>query len=150
MARMVAGGWHGGMGFRAVAGAAGRDAAGRGTGKHSPRDPCGRAAGVERVCAKNGSGVGPQAEGSRAWPSAEGRGSFAIRGAGIVVRINSSVPISSHSSPDEPLADQNPGDPQSWNLYSYAWNNPLRFGDPTGRECVALDGGGIGDNGVGE
>jgi len=35
-------------------------------------------------------------------------------------------------TPDEPLVDQHPEDPQSWNLYSYARNNPLRFTDPTG------------------
>jgi RHS repeat-associated protein len=40
------------------------------------------------------------------------------------------------TSADEPLADQEPGDPQSWNLYSYVRNNPLRFWDPTGQACV--------------
>jgi RHS repeat-associated protein len=29
-------------------------------------------------------------------------------------------------NPDQPFADQNPADPQSWNLYEYARNNPLR------------------------
>lgn len=29
--------------------------------------------------------------------------------------------------------DQDPADPQSWNLYSYVRNNPLRFVDPTGK-----------------
>lgn len=38
------------------------------------------------------------------------------------------------TSPDEPLIDQDPSDPQSWNLYSYVRNNPLRSIDSTGRE----------------
>jgi RHS repeat-associated protein len=42
------------------------------------------------------------------------------------------------TSPDEPLADQHPDDPQSWNLYSYARNNSLRFSDPSGRACVYI------------
>jgi RHS repeat-associated protein len=40
------------------------------------------------------------------------------------------------TSPDAPLVDQRPEDPQSWNLYSYVRNNPLRFVDRTGRTCV--------------
>ncbi len=40
------------------------------------------------------------------------------------------------TSPDVPLADQWEKDPQSWNLYSYVRNNPLRTIDPTGRKCV--------------
>ncbi|HBB89635.1 MAG TPA: hypothetical protein DC047_18670 [Blastocatellia bacterium] len=36
------------------------------------------------------------------------------------------------TSPDEPFADQEEDDPQSWNLYSYVRNNPLRFVDPSG------------------
>ncbi len=43
------------------------------------------------------------------------------------------------TSPDRPLLDQNPSDPQSWNLYSYVRNNPLRFVDPTGQDCVYTD-----------
>jgi RHS repeat-associated protein len=39
-------------------------------------------------------------------------------------------------SPEAPFADQKPEDPQSWNLYGYVRNNPLRFIDPTGR-CSA-------------
>jgi RHS repeat-associated protein len=39
------------------------------------------------------------------------------------------------TSPDVPLLDQKPEHPQTWNLYVYARNNPLRFIDPTGK-CV--------------
>ena len=40
------------------------------------------------------------------------------------------------TSPDRPFLDQHASDPQSWNLYSYVRNNPLRFVDPTGQDCV--------------
>jgi RHS repeat-associated protein len=40
------------------------------------------------------------------------------------------------TSPDTPLVDQYPSDPQSWNLYGYVRNNPLRSIDPTGNDCV--------------
>jgi RHS repeat-associated protein len=43
--------------------------------------------------------------------------------------------IGRFSTADAPRNDQNPIDPQSWNLYAYGRNNPLRFGDPSGREC---------------
>ncbi len=46
------------------------------------------------------------------------------------------------TSPDEPFADQNFSYPQSWNLYAYGRNNPLRFFDLDGRKCVQTDGGG--------
>jgi RHS repeat-associated protein len=35
-------------------------------------------------------------------------------------------------SADEPFADQDEDQPQSWNLYSYVRNNPLRYIDPFG------------------
>ena len=47
-----------------------------------------------------------------------------------------SGPQGRFTSPDEPLADQSRLDPQSWNLYSYVRNNPLKYIDPTGNDCV--------------
>jgi RHS repeat-associated protein len=45
------------------------------------------------------------------------------------------------STPDEPLFDQIPEEPQSWNLYAYVRNNPSNNTDPTGREtCYYQDG----------
>jgi RHS repeat-associated protein len=40
------------------------------------------------------------------------------------------------TSPDKPFADQHANDPQTWNLYAYAHNNPTRFVDITGRAGV--------------
>jgi RHS repeat-associated protein len=37
------------------------------------------------------------------------------------------------NSPDQPFADQWVSAPQSWNLYSYVLNTPLKFTDPNGR-----------------
>lgn len=42
------------------------------------------------------------------------------------------------TSPDAPFADQRPEDPQSWNLYSYVRNNPLRYIDDDGRGAREL------------
>jgi RHS repeat-associated protein len=36
------------------------------------------------------------------------------------------------TSTDDPFAGQDSTDPQSWNLYSYGLNNPLRYTDPDG------------------
>jgi RHS repeat-associated protein len=44
------------------------------------------------------------------------------------------------TSPDLPLIDQNPLDPQSWNLFGYGRNNPLINSDPTGRCSQGADG----------
>jgi RHS repeat-associated protein len=50
------------------------------------------------------------------------------------------------TSPDEPLNDQNPADPQSWNLYGYVRNNPLINADPSGQDCIYT--GGYSSNGT--
>lgn len=42
------------------------------------------------------------------------------------------------ASPDRPFADQYFHDPQSWNLYAYARNNPLRFVDDNGEGVKEL------------
>ncbi|HVX56709.1 MAG TPA: RHS repeat-associated core domain-containing protein, partial [Candidatus Saccharimonadales bacterium] len=43
------------------------------------------------------------------------------------------------TSPDAPLIGQHPENPQSWNLYSYGLNNPLRYVDPTGHDPDPAD-----------
>lgn len=49
------------------------------------------------------------------------------------------------TSPDVPFADQHPEDPQSWSLYSYVRNNPLKYVDPTGNcSAPALEEGQVG------
>jgi RHS repeat-associated protein len=37
------------------------------------------------------------------------------------------------TSPDQPFLDQYGSDPQSWNLYTYVGNNPLKYVDPLGQ-----------------
>lgn len=44
------------------------------------------------------------------------------------------------TSPDKPFADQHHEDPQSWNMYGYVRNNPLKNTDPDGRACSSLIG----------
>jgi RHS repeat-associated protein len=40
-------------------------------------------------------------------------------------------------SPDLPFVDQHTVNPQSWNLYTYVRNNPLRYNDPTGHAACS-------------
>ena len=40
------------------------------------------------------------------------------------------------TSLDSPFADQQPVDPQSWNMYAYVRNNPLKNTAPNGRDCT--------------
>jgi RHS repeat-associated protein len=44
------------------------------------------------------------------------------------------------TTPDTPLVYAKPDNPQSWNLYSYGRNNPLRYVDPDGHDDVAAVG----------
>jgi RHS repeat-associated protein len=43
------------------------------------------------------------------------------------------------TSPDKPLIDQHVGVPQSWNLYSYVRNNPLKYIDINGKFLFFAD-----------
>ena len=49
------------------------------------------------------------------------------------------------TSADAPFADQVESDPQSWNLYAYVRNNPLRFIDLAGDAHYEKDGNWVGD-----
>jgi len=40
------------------------------------------------------------------------------------------------TTPDQPFAGQHVEDPQSWSMYVYVRNNPLRYTDPDGRDCT--------------
>ncbi|MCX6611624.1 MAG: hypothetical protein NTW74_12330, partial [Acidobacteria bacterium] len=44
------------------------------------------------------------------------------------------------TSPDAPFADHQLEDPQSWSLYGYVRNNPMKFIDTNGRAKVIFDG----------
>jgi RHS repeat-associated protein len=52
------------------------------------------------------------------------------------------------TSPDQPLLAQEPANPQSWNLYSYGRNNPLKHVDPTGRWSCSYSGGNTPEGGA--
>ena len=45
--------------------------------------------------------------------------------------------IGRFTSPDAPFADQSPADGQSWNMYAYVRNNPLRYIDSFGRQALS-------------
>jgi RHS repeat-associated protein len=51
-----------------------------------------------------------------------------------------SAALGRFASPDTPLLNQDPSNPQSWNLYTYVRNNPLNFVDPDGHTCVTATG----------
>ncbi len=58
-----------------------------------------------------------------------------------------SAPQGRFQSPDPAgmfVAD--PANPQSWNLYAYVMNNPLKYKDPTGMYCVGDGSGGFYDD----
>ncbi len=40
------------------------------------------------------------------------------------------------TSTDKPFVDQSAADPQSWNIYAYVRNNPLKNRDPNGQICI--------------
>jgi RHS repeat-associated protein len=54
-------------------------------------------------------------------------------------RYNSSV-MGCWMSPDLPFADQDPSNPQSWNLYGYVRNNPLNSIDDSGLLTIVIGG----------
>jgi RHS repeat-associated protein len=49
-----------------------------------------------------------------------------------------SSPQGRFTTPDAPFADQYEEDPQSWNLYSYTRNNPLKYVDDDGRALKVI------------
>jgi RHS repeat-associated protein len=58
-------------------------------------------------------------------------------------RYNSSN-IGRFMSPDPDNAGARPWAPQSWNAYSYVLNNPLKYVDPSGLDCIYLNEAGTG------
>jgi len=63
----------------------------------------------------------------------------------FIARYNNSR-LGRFMSPDDPGVDQDPADPQSWNLYTYVRNNPLSNTDPTGNACIAGTNGNVYDD----
>ena len=61
---------------------------------------------------------------------------FTLRFAKVGLARYYAAGLGRFTSTDEPLMDQSPADPQSWNLYSYVRNNPLKYFHPTGQDCV--------------
>ena len=53
----------------------------------------------------------------------------------FAARYNAST-MGRFMSPDDFHNDSHVGDPQSWNEYAYARNNPLRYTDPTGKTAT--------------
>jgi RHS repeat-associated protein len=56
----------------------------------------------------------------------------------FVARYNSSN-LGRFMSPDPDNAGASLGAPQSWNAYSYVLNNPLKYIDPSGMDCIYLN-----------
>ncbi len=48
-------------------------------------------------------------------------------------------PIAGRFLTPDPINSADPANPQSWNKYAYALNNPINYVDPDGRESVGLN-----------